>query len=293
MIKSMTAFAGAEKTEHGITATVEIRTYNSRYLDMSLRMPQTYTRLEDRVKTIITRRLTRGRIEVHLQIRDVSDPDYLVEIDASKMKALQSAFAQLKAAYDIEGEFPLDFLLGAGGVIRLSEPEKDIEASWPAVEHCLETALGDLEAMRDREGNAIFRDFEKRLGGIERSLIRIRAASAGLLPVYQERLKERIAVLTDGMVALDAGRIAQEAALYADRSDISEEIVRADSHLKQFRAIMAAEEPGGRKLNFLLQEFNREFNTMGAKAGNAEVSHIIVNVKSELEKIREQVQNVE
>ena len=128
---------------------------------------------------------------------------------------------------------------------------------------------------------------------IEQALTQIKTVSAGLLPLYQERLKERIASLTSGMVDIEPGRIAQEAAFYADRSDISEEIVRAGSHLKQFRDIMNGDEPAGRKLNFLLQEFNREFNTMGAKAGNAEVSHMIVGVKSELEKIREQVQNVE
>ncbi len=293
MIKSMTAFAGSNKSAGGTTAAVEIRTYNSRYLDIALRMPQAYVRLEDRVKALVSQRLERGRIEIHLQIRDVSDPDYNVEIDATRMKALQSASAQLKAAYGIEGDFPLEFLLGAGGVIKLSEPEKDIESYWPVIEDCIEEALRDLDVMRGREGKAIGRDIDRRLIDIEHFLEQIKGASAGLLSFYQERLKERIASLTNGMVDIDPGRIAQEAAFYADRSDISEEIVRAESHLKQFRAIMAAEEPAGRKLNFLLQEFNREFNTMGAKAGNAGVSHVIVNAKSELEKIREQVQNVE
>jgi uncharacterized protein (TIGR00255 family) len=293
MINSMTAFAASENTEDGITASVEIRTYNSRYLDIALRIPHTYNRFEDRIKAVVSQRVARGRIEIHLQIRDVSDSDYLVEIDVSKLKALQSASAQLKTDYGIEGDFPLDFLLGAGGVIKLSEPEKDVECCWPIITQCLEAALRDLDAMREREGKAIERDFDKRLSDIEQALQQIKAASSGLLPIYQERLKERIASLTNGMVDIDPGRIAQEAAFYADRSDISEEIVRAESHLKQFRAIMRADAPAGRKLNFLLQEFNREFNTMGAKSGNADVSHIIVGVKSELEKIREQVQNVE
>jgi len=293
MINSMTAFAASETAEDGITATVEIRTYNSRYLDIALRIPHIYGRFEDRIKAAVSRRLARGRIEIHLQIRDVSDSDFLVEIDAPKMKALQSASAQLKATYGIEGDFPLDFLLGAGGVIKLSEPEKDIESCWPLIARCLDEALTDLDVMREREGKAIARDFDKRLNDIEKALQQIREASSGLLPLYQERLKERIASLTNGMVEIDPGRIAQEAAFYADRSDISEEIVRAESHLKQFRTFMDAGEPSGRKLNFLLQEFNREFNTMGAKSGNADVSHLIVGVKSELEKIREQVQNVE
>ena len=147
--------------------------------------------------------------------------------------------------------------------------------------------------MREKEGAFLANDLKQRLGFVEQSLDQIEADATGLVPLYRERLQERITALTKGVVELDAGRIAQEAAILADRSDISEEIVRAESHLKQFRSIMISEEPAGRKLNFLLQEFNREFNTMGVKAGNAEVSHIIVNVKSELEKIREQVQNVE
>ena len=293
MIKSMTAFSSVEKTEHGYTVTAEIRTYNSRYLDITLRIPHTYLRLEDRIKTLVSRRLSRGRIEIHIQIREVSDPEYLVEIDAPKMKALQASVAQLKTTYDIPGELPLEYLLGSGGVIRLVESEKDIEISWPVIETCLARALDDLDAMRNREGDALSQDFEKRLDFIEQSLKQIKAASTGLPSLYQERLKDRIASLTNGMVEIDPARIAQEAAFHADRSDISEEIVRADSHLKQFRSIMASEEAAGRKLNFLLQEFNREFNTMGSKAGNADLSHIIVSVKSELEKIREQVQNVE
>jgi uncharacterized protein (TIGR00255 family) len=293
MIKSMTAFSSVEKTEHGYTVTAEIRTYNSRYLDIALRIPHTYIRLEDRIKSLVSGRLARGRIEIHVQIRDVSEPDYIVEIDTPKMKALQAAVSQLKATHDIPGELPLEYLLGAGGVIRLVESEKDIEACWSVIETCLAHALDDLDTMRNREGDAISRDFEKRLNFIEQSLIQIKTASTGLPLLYQERLKDRIASLTNGMVEVDPARIAQEAAFHADRSDISEEIVRADSHLKQFRSIMASEEAGGRKLNFLLQEFNREFNTMGSKAGIADLSHIIVSVKSELEKIREQVQNVE
>ena len=161
------------------------------------------------------------------------------------------------------------------------------------MKNCIDVALDDLDAMRKREGDVIARDFDDRLKYIEKSLREIQKASSGLLPIYQERLKDRLSSLTNGMVEIDPGRIAQEAAFYADKSDISEEIVRTHSHLKQFRTIMAAEEHAGRKLNFLLQEFLREFNTMGAKAGNADISHIIVAVKSELEKIREQVQNVE
>ncbi len=146
---------------------------------------------------------------------------------------------------------------------------------------------------RATEGRHLALDLGARLNALEAALGEIAGQSSGLVALYQERLKERIATLTQGLVAIDPARIAQEAALLADRSDISEEIVRAGSHLKQFRSIMDSSEASGRKLNFLLQELNREFNTMGSKAGNAAVAHVIVEVKTELEKIREQIQNVE
>jgi uncharacterized protein (TIGR00255 family) len=153
--------------------------------------------------------------------------------------------------------------------------------------------MDGLDEMRLTEGRHLELDLGARLHGLEAALGEIAAQSSGLAALYQERLKERIACLTQGLVAIDPARIAQEAALLADRSDISEEIVRAGSHLRQFRSIMDSAEASGRKLNFLLQELNREFNTMGSKAGNAAVAHVIVEVKTELEKMREQIQNVE
>jgi uncharacterized protein (TIGR00255 family) len=158
---------------------------------------------------------------------------------------------------------------------------------------CLTSALNDLDAMRLAEGANLVRDFRERLDVIEANLEQIRSQATQLPLVYRQRLKERIDALTDGIVAIDQARLAQEAALLADRSDISEEIVRVSSHIQQFRERMDDDRPAGRPLNFLLQEFNREFNTMGAKSGKASMSHIIVAVKSELEKLREQVQNVE
>jgi uncharacterized protein (TIGR00255 family) len=289
----MTAFASAENSENGYTASTEIRTYNSRYLDIVLRLPQNFLSLEDGIKRLVSDRVSRGRIEIILQLRDNSDPDLDMEIDAAKVKAYQTAVARLKEEFHIRGELTAEFLLSCAGIIRMVESEKDIESCRPFIEKCVAAALDDLDIMRKREGDVIAGDFRKRLGYIEACLERIQRTSADLLPLYQQRLKDRISDLTKGVVEIDPVRVAQEASFYADRSDISEEIIRAGSHLKQFHTIMAAEEPAGRKLNFLLQEFTREFTTMGTKAGNAEVSHIVVEVKSELEKIREQVQNVE
>ncbi|RJQ51070.1 MAG: YicC family protein [Desulfobacteraceae bacterium] len=292
-MKSMTGYAGAEKARNGCTATVEVRTYNSRFLDVVMRLPNAFRSFEDRAKELILRRLSRGRVEVHLQVRNESESDFLVEIDASKVDVYRSVLDRLKKEFNLKGDLSLDFLFGPDGVIKRLEAEKEIESCWPTVQDCLEDALDHLDAMRRREGESILQDMESRLRYIESCLVQIRDSSSDLAAQYRDRLKERISALTDGMVEVDPARIAQEAAFYADRSDISEEISRAESHLSQYRSIMASEEAAGRRLNFLLQEFNREFNTMGSKAGNAGVSHLIVDVKSELEKIREQVQNVE
>ncbi len=293
MIKSMTAFASTKVVEGGFSVTTELRTYNARYLDIVLRIPHSFLSLEEQIKALISNWISRGRIEVMIQIRDESDPDYEIEVDTAKMRAYKKGLQELRAVFHAEDQLPTDFLMGSAGIIKFVEPEKNLEAVWPVLKQCLRSTLDDLNTMRKKEGEFLAQDFISRLSFIQECLEQIRQSAEDLLPYYQERLKERIHALTKGGVEIDPARIAQEAAFMADRSDISEEIVRVDSHLNQFRNIMESKESAGRKLNFLLQEFNREFNTMGAKAGNAQVSHIIVSVKSELEKIREQVQNVE
>jgi uncharacterized protein (TIGR00255 family) len=168
-----------------------------------------------------------------------------------------------------------------------------MDACWRVVKECMSESVADLVAMRKQEGDFIAQDMIRRLDILEKSIDQIERGSADLLFHYQNRLKDRISVLTKGLVEMDPERIAQEAAFLADRSDVSEEIVRVRSHIKQFRDIMSSTESAGRKLNFLLQELSREFNTMGSKTEKVDISHIVVTVKSELEKIREQLQNVE
>jgi uncharacterized protein (TIGR00255 family) len=184
-------------------------------------------------------------------------------------------------------------IAGAEGVIKPAENKKDIEAQWLLIKESLDEALLLLDDMRRKEGEFIAHDFVKRIENIEKLINSIEFESRDLLLYYTQRLKERISALTKDTIELDAGRIAQEAAFLADRCDISEELVRAKSHLSQFKFIMDSDEPAGRKLNFLLQELNREFNTIGSKTEKAVVSHTIVDIKSEIEKLREQVQNIE
>lgn len=294
MIKSMTAYAGAERRSQSLMVSTEIRSYNSRYLDIIPRLPQTYLSLEDRIKGLVSEKLKRGRVELKIQIRDESEAACAFEVDGERARAYHRAVSDLQALLDLDPEpVPLSVILGAGGMIKPAETVCDPEAQWPLIRDCLDEALAGLDRMRQREGEFIRRDFAERLGLLSDLLDRIAAGASGLMEMYQTRLKERIAALTEGMADIDPSRLAQEAAFLADKSDISEEIVRAHSHITQFAAIMENDEPGGRKLNFLLQEFNREFNTIGAKAAKAELSHLVVESKSVLEQLREQVQNVE
>jgi uncharacterized protein (TIGR00255 family) len=293
MMKSMTAYARAEKTADEINISTEIRSYNSRYLDVSLRIMHGYNVLEEKIKALIIEKIARGRIEMSLQINDGSDEAYNFEINIPKAKAYYDRLVQLKDQLDLHSEIAVDLLVREGGVIRSVEIDRDMDAVWPVVRDCVDEALNNLVEMRKKEGEFIALDIAGRINRIEESVHLIEKESSDLLYHYQQRLKERIAALTRGMVEIDPERITQEAAFLADKSDISEEIVRVTSHIKQFRTIMKSKESVGRKLNFLLQELHREFNTMGSKTEKAHVSHTIVEVKSELEKIREQLQNVE
>jgi uncharacterized protein (TIGR00255 family) len=293
MLKSMTAYAALEQTEQAITVGVEIRTYNSRHLDIALRLPSGYAGVEDKIKALINRSMVRGRIEVRIWVKDASEAACAFEVDSAKARAFYAAAQTLKKELQLSGDIALDSLLNLPGIIQKIDNQQANEQYWPLLEQILHQALGTIDRMRRQEGDHIGEDFARRLEWMASQLDGIEAATDGMLDQYRDKLQARIETLTQGKVPLDPMRIAQEAAIFADRSDISEEVVRARSHIAQFRNIMQDEEPSGRKLNFLLQEFNREFNTMGSKMGQADIAHTIVAVKAEIEKLREQVQNIE
>jgi uncharacterized protein (TIGR00255 family) len=294
MIRSMTGYAAAEETQGQVSVGVEIRSYNSRNLDIALRLSTGYLSLEDKIKSLIPRKMSRGRIEITVRVVDDSETAIRYEVHTHRAKAYYHALCRLCTELGLEGRPSLEHILRVGDIITPGgSNDSAAESAWPAVERCVHKTLDLLNRMRETEGNFISSDFLQRLEVIGVCLEQIEARTEGLLPIYQERLKERMGVLTGGLVDIDPARIAQEAAFLADKSDISEEITRSKSHISQFRIEMDSELPAGRKLNFLLQEFNREFNTMGSKAANSEVSYLVVTVKTELEKLREQVQNIE
>ena len=293
MINSMTAFAADEATEGTVSVSTEIRSYNSRYLDITLRAPRVYICLENRIKQLISKKIDRGRVEIKLAVKNDADEANDFEVNLPTAHAYQRALMQLNNDLDLGSEISLEMILGAEGVVKPALIETDTESLWPVISRSMERAADLLYIMRNREGEYICQDFKNRLDYIEKNIEEIESKTEDLLDLYQERLKKRIIDLTKGVLEIDPVRIAQEAAILADKSDVSEEILRVKSHIKQFRIFMDSQEPAGRKLNFLLQEFNREFNTIGSKTDQAQISHMVVDIKSELEKLREQVQNVE
>jgi uncharacterized protein (TIGR00255 family) len=293
MIKSMTAFANTERTIDDISVKAEVRTYNSRHLDIQLRMTSGYQALEERLKTQISGCVARGRVDVKIHISDLSEAAVAFEVDEAKARAYHQALKNLKKLLDLEGPVPMEWITARNDLIKPREAESDVDKVWACLTDCMQEVLVSVDAMRQKEGAFIANDFKERLQFLKESIDQIEVDSTGLLEQYKQRLMERISILTEQRVSLDEGRLEQEAAFLTDKSDISEEIIRVRSHLAQFEAIMTADEPSGHKLNFLMQEINREFNTIGSKTGKTDISHIVVNVKSELEKIREQVQNVE
>ena len=294
MIKSMTAYAARTFEKEGLSVSVELRTYNSRYLDFVLRLPTQYRYFENKLKQLLSERLCRGRVEVALLVKDEQPPETaLFEVDMEKAKAYCRALENLRETLDIPTPVSIELFTRNETFIRALEPETTGEREEVCIREAVHCCLDDLDAMRQQEGRNMSEDLAMRLNTIKALVADIQRQSEGVVKYYYERMQERIKEIIDSPEFLDEGRIVQEAAIMADKSDISEEIVRAESHIKQFRETMESGEPCGRKLNFLLQEFNREFNTIGAKTSLSGISEKVVEAKTELEKLREQVQNIE
>lgn len=293
MIKSMTAFAQSTHTSDTITVKTTIRSYNSRYLDIVCHIPESCQTIEDRIKKLISRNHDRGRVEIRLTIEDEQEATDLFEVDKQKAGAYYKALSRMKRSYSLVSDIGLDHMLTLKNIIVPLKKELDTEKLWAAVQPCLEEASRQLDRMRQLEGGNLYQDLSSRVDNIEEQLELVQKEAGEIPKVYQQKLMDRISELTSDLTEIDPVRITQEAAILADKSDVSEEIVRLNSHIQLFRKYLAADSSQGKKLNFLIQEFNREFNTIGSKAGNVKLSHLVVELKSQIEKIREQVQNIE
>jgi len=271
---------------------VEIRAVNHRYCDISIRLPRRLNPLETQARNLLRQRLSRGRIEVFVQLDESSLPEQKLELDLPLARDIYLALKTLQENLGIPGEVRLETMAGFRDIFGRKETELNLEKEWECLRAALEGALSSLEAMRGEEGLKLREDFLARLTAIEEMVRQIEGKAPLALRACRDRLAQRVQELTGGL-QIDETRLAQEVAFLAERSDITEELVRIRSHLAQFRDLLGRPEPAGRKLDFLLQEINREANTIGSKANDAAISHVVVEIKSELEKVREQIQNVE
>ncbi|RPJ08287.1 MAG: YicC family protein [Deltaproteobacteria bacterium] len=292
MIKSMTGFGRAEgQTTLGKMA-VECRSINHRYSDINLKLPKRLNPLEARIKEIIRSEASRGRVDVSIKLDATGEGKVQFEVDLVVAEEYYRALEILKDRFQVPGGITLELLAGAKDLILVKEAAEDVEPYWEEMASILRQSLRDMDRMKRVEGDSLSRDLRQRLERISTLLEEIRTRFPESLKAYQDRFKERLQSLLEGS-ELDPSRFQQEVALWVERTDITEEMVRAESHLKQFRAFLEGQDPVGRKMDFLLQEIHREANTISSKANDAEVSQRIVEMKSELEKIREQIQNIE
>jgi uncharacterized protein (TIGR00255 family) len=255
-------------------------------------LPRRFNPLEARIKEMIRAEVARGRVDVAVKLDAKGEGKIRFDVDLSLAEQYYRALHVLKERFQLQGEITLEHLAGAKDLITAKEEVEDVEAYWPEIVAVLKQSLRDMDQMKRNEGISLGKDLGQRLDRISQLLGDVRDKLPLTLKAYQERFKERLRTLLDG-TEMDPVRFQQEIASWVERTDITEELVRAESHLTQFRGLLVSEEPVGRKMDFLLQEIHREVNTISSKVNDAEFSQKAVEIKSELEKIREQVQNIE
>lgn len=291
-MKSMTGFGRGETQQAGVTWSVECSSVNRKQLEVAVSLPRELSELENVVRAEVSATLSRGRINVAVRKEAAATIAAAVQVDQTLAAHYYHAMHALALKLDLPPQIALTDITRMPGVVNVAQIETATEEAWPAIQQALAVALKQLTAMRSAEGISLRADIETRLSHIESLLESIRTRAA-TVPEHQRKLLRQRLEEAGLPLPLDDERLVKEIALFADRTDISEELSRAASHVKQFRAYLDADTPAGRSLDFLLQEFFREFNTMGSKCNNAEIAHHVVTAKTELEKIREQVQNAE
>ncbi len=292
-MKSMTGFGRGQISGENFTVSVELKTVNNRFLDVNLRLSQELQSLEAELKRLITNRLTRGRVDINLQYERTSEMVY--ELNRPLISGYLAALKEMQDEFSLSGEPDLNMIARLPNVLQTKKDELDENFS-KAIVISLETALDELEKMREVEGKSLKDELRFRLSEIENHLPKIESESANVAEEYRLRLTKRITdflAKSDSQIELDQARLSQEIAYLSEKSDISEEITRLKAHIEQFRAIMDEEKDVGKRLDFLTQELNREANTISSKTNNLIVKDAALSIKSEIEKIREQVQNVE
>jgi uncharacterized protein (TIGR00255 family) len=292
MLKSMTAYGRAESLKGTMEFIVEIRSGNYRYREIVPRIPQSLQPFEDRIRPIVTSKLKRGRIEISIQIKDNGDKGLKLELNRPLVKAYGNILNELNKELGYKQPIDLSFFSQLKDSIIVKQDSVDLEKIWPDLKNVIDKALLSLDTMRINEGKALEKDFLERLDRIGAYIDKIRNRAKVTVETYRDKLRQRIHQLIEAS-EINEDRLMQEVAFMAERSDVTEELIRVESHLEQFRNYMNQDDVIGRRLDFILQELNREVNTIGSKAADSFISHRVVEIKAELEKLREQIQNVE
>ena len=295
MIKSMTAFGRAKVEGAEKDITVEIKSVNSRFFDCTVKMPRAYLSLEERIKNYVQKNaVSRAKVDVFITVDNHSTAPQKLDVDVSYAESYVAALQELRDRFGLKDDISVMTVARNQDVFRTTKVDADLEAEWALLRPVLDAAIADHTAMRTAEGEKAIADINGKIDLIRSFVDEIEAISKEDTVGYRDKLEERLRkILADNSVEIDEGRILTECAVWADKIAIDEELVRLRSHFGAFYDIASAKEPSGRKLDFLMQEMNRETNTIGSKANNARIARIVVNVKGELEKIREQVQNIE
>lgn len=293
MIKSMTGFGRSKYEVDRREYLVEIKSVNNRYSDISIKMPRNISFLEEKVKKLIANNISRGKIDVFINFTNNSEKGKEIKINAELAKMYIEELRKLQNETEIIDNIGIMDIAKMPEVLNLKIENEDEELLWQELEECLNNAVTGFVLMRETEGKKIKEDLEKRIAIIKQKIEKISEISTGLIEEYIVKLEKRINELLKNTV-IDEARLAQEVVIYSDKCSVEEELTRLKSHISQFLDFLNEEGmPIGKKLDFLIQEMNRETNTIGSKANNLEITNLVVDIKTEIENIREQVQNIE
>jgi uncharacterized protein (TIGR00255 family) len=292
MIKSMTGYGRAQQLVDGMNITVEIKSVNHRYFEFSSKLPRTYGFLDEKLKSFFNGRLTRGKMECYVQIEAVEESDTVITLNHSLVKGYIDAYKELAETYGLENDIKVSDISRVGDIFMVRKEAADEDRIWAAVQTVADAALAGFVAMREREGARLRDDVLSRLDEIISNVEYVESRSPETVAEYNEKLLGRMRELL-GDAHIDEQRILTEAAIFADKVAVAEETVRLRSHISQLRSFLELSEAVGKKMDFLVQEMNREANTIGSKAQDVEIARRVVAIKAEIEKIREQIQNIE
>ncbi|MDD2271452.1 MAG: YicC family protein [Desulfuromonadaceae bacterium] len=292
MLKSMTGYGKGEATAPNGNFLVEIRAVNHRYGEISVRMPRSFYAFENDVKRLAASVLKRGKIDISVQWDETAAANSAPQLDVAVARGYYDAYTRLVKEFNVPQDAPISYIMSQKGVMKeVSAPVDETELQ-PQLLAAVKGAVVALDVMRTREGEALAKDLQARRRQIAEWSDQVGERTPQVVVEYRQKLKARLELLLEG-ADIDESRLAQEVALLADRSDITEELVRLASHFSQFDEALCNSEPVGRKLDFLMQEMNREVNTIGSKSNDAGITNLVIQIKAEMEKMREQVQNVE